>query len=354
MARIGIPRFSAIFSMGTSDKACCTGAPGAFAQPRRAAGRARRGPAEHSLVLDQVQSAVAPRVAPHDAPHGEHHSPRHARTRRIASPACASTRARTGSGIGEPRRDETLVQHYRCHDQGTCARHQLARRPRPSRLLHATHRRSSALPSLSARDPAAPRPPRVDPPSRSLGWRRLDPAEPVALRHLASGWTSHHDQVMSRKQSRLRMCKRFPQQPLDLVALDCAADPARDREPQPRPLAELVRKGVEHQMSVGDRTAVTVDTRSNSALRESLARRPRSRAPLTVAEREPGCVPSTRLRPDSRLRPLLRRRLRLCVQRASPCAHGSRARVRACASWAGRSASSPVKYRPVAAPDRAR
>ena len=109
------------------------------------------------------------------------------------------------------------------------------RREKP--LVHPDRRRPAtcAAPCISALDlPRAgrrdPRHARVD----QLAQRAADPGQTLALGQTRRVAARHDDHVGSRRQTLALLRESFAQKPLDPIALDRAADLARDRQAQPR------------------------------------------------------------------------------------------------------------------------
>ena len=116
------------------------------------------------------------------------------------------------------------------------------------------------------------------------------------------------------------------QQPLDAVALHRAAELAADRHAEPRRLGVRARERVDDQVAAGVRAPLAVDPVELAA-----AGQPAALATRAVGHRAYGV---------SRLRPLPRRRMSTRRPARVLMRHGSRGCGRACASWAGRCASS--------------
>ena len=195
---------------------------------------------EHSLGLHGIVSAVAPRVAPEQAPRREHRAPKYAvladrfdRVARARRLVLAAPRNR--------RRDQRAGRRRSARPRPPCG----ARSASPKRAAPRARRplrrrpRSRSSPSrrsprwLGARSAARSRSPAF---AISSSQRRVDPGQPLALDELARP-------TGARRRRRPGPCRRpafgarerLAQQPLDAVALDRAADLARDRQAQPRP-----------------------------------------------------------------------------------------------------------------------
>ena len=261
-------------------------------QPRCALAR----PTEQALRAHRIQPAGAERVAPQQPPAGEHESAKYAE---LADRLYRVVRAarRVAAARPEQRREHALVERAAARRRARAADAPHDARPAPWRpALRAPRRR--------------PPGPRVSPSSRAGARATSTMSCPAGS---ASAWRD----------------AGLAQQPLQLVALDRAADLAPDREADARRLVAAARKRVEHEIAVGDRAALAVDAVELRAARQSPG-------PPRAACRAPA---RPRVRPSDACGPWRVAASASACRRASACAHENRARVRACASSADRCAS---------------
>ena len=274
---------------------------------------------EHSLGLHRIVSAVAPRIAPEQTPPREHQAPKYAvlpdrlhrvaRARRLVLAAPAESPARSGAGrrrSGRSRRARAIRAARPGADAGdSCARGELI---------------GSSPAAGALRGPA--RQPRL---GDQLRQRRLHPGQPLALGELARPRDGRRrPRPGPAVSSRLGVRERLAQQPLDPVALDRAADLARHRQPQPRPLASR-RSGTCTAPGGGWRSSVPAGRRARTrrcatgagpSRRLARVRRAGSRQAL---RRRGACVPCR----DGASASAARRAS--CMRARNPCA---RARLR--------------------------
>ena len=248
----------------------------------RGSWRGSRSAAEEALRLDRVEASVAPGVAAQQlaSPPG----PARAVCRTPASPVPRrpSTSARTCSAAAAPARS-------RAGRPGSARRDRARAAPVTTASFAAAFSTSSAS---AVRMPARP--------SRSASSRASGRATTT------TSWP--------RGQPLALLGERLAQQALDLVAVDGAADLARDRQADAR--LGLVGRGrgvparerVEDEVTVAVRAAVAVDALELGAARQA--------PPLGRHDRRPQTV--------RRLRPLVRRRLsvrrppRVCMRARKP------------------------------------
>ena len=240
--------------------------------PRRGTGP------EHSLGLDRIVSAVAPRVAPQQAPPREHQAPKYAvlphRFDRVA-------RAR-GLVLAAPRdrrRDQPLVER----------RSALRARPRAQRarrLPERAVRRRAAAPGRSFMPPPPRRLLTRDRPSGSLGARSSRrPARASSSASAASSPRAPRARRARAASGRATTTTSWPgaqvRAPLRakasrsrrLTLLRSTAPPTlRDTDrPTPRSLRRRVRERVEDELAVGRRAALAVHALELRAAREPAA-----------------------------------------------------------------------------------